>query len=457
MNNNEELEMLYLALKDTDHGLLLFHSDVKDQELIVDKIKKRFDDAVSIRNGSLLNINNKLLKIDFFKLWLKQEPDHKIYLLYNLQALPSSKNKMEFYHTMNLLRDELVDLNCIFLFGMSKYFAVELAQNAPDLYSFFSYHANFESRENNMLSLNDNLNIHVGDVISERERLLKLYREIKKHGIENYKISDRTVRYLSNFLLSWNDIHDYLSSDIDFFVLEVVDKICTRINDLSDYNMNMVGEIYYNLGYYDKALKIYQKLLNSNKYFFKSNDFCLEKMYSKIGNVYLKQKKYDQAIINIEESLKIIRNKLSDQDILIAENYNTLAIIYSNQQNYQKALGCLDYAFKIIEKTGSNKPFSMIVLYNNLGLIHLKSEKYELAIEIFDRALQLAKMYLSKMHLMIATIYNNLAFTYQNLGKNQEAIINYQKALKINEEILGKEHPSTKNNYNNLKLLTNDD
>ena len=98
MNNNiEELEMLCLALKDTKHGLFLFRAEAKEQDKIVDEIKQYFgSNIVSSKNASLINWDNEVFKISFFKNWKEQAPDDKIFILYNLQTVAKTGHEIEF-------------------------------------------------------------------------------------------------------------------------------------------------------------------------------------------------------------------------------------------------------------------------------------------------------------------------------------------------------------------------
>ncbi len=329
MNNNiEELEMFCLALKDTEHGLFLFRAESKEQDKIVNEIENRIGKSnVTSKNASLIDKNHKLSKISFFKAWKDQNPNHKIFILYNLQAFVKTGHEVEFCQAMNHLRDELVALDCIFIFGMSPYFAIQLSQNAPDLYSFFGYQANFKFKNNNSGDIIDNnSNIYTGDVAVAKERLLEIYHEIIDHGIDNYDASIISLKYLVNFLDSWDEIYNYLSSEYHLDIIKIVERVINIINELNgeikDYYFlskvySTAGNVYKDLGYYDKSLEYNQKALNIDEEILGNEHLTTATSYNNLGSIYSDLGRYEEALENYQKALRI-REK-----ILGKEHYKT--------------------------------------------------------------------------------------------------------------------------------------
>lgn len=246
-NNLEELEMLYLALKDTEHGLFLFKAESREQDKIVNEIIKHFDKSlITVKDARLINWDNKNLDISFFKNWKNNEPGCKIYLLYNLQSVPKSKNEQSFCEAFNFVRDGLIALNANFVFGVSPYFVVELSQYAPDLYSFFGYQANFKFRlKQDNIEIKE-LRIYPGDIIIARERLIEIYNEIRVKGIENYQPNIISLKYLCNFLENWNKVYEYLSFDYSIDILAITTKVESIIRTI--FSVAKDAKIRYNRG-----------------------------------------------------------------------------------------------------------------------------------------------------------------------------------------------------------------
>ena len=457
MNNNiEELEMLCLALKDTKHGLFLFRAEAKEQDKIVDEIKQYFgSNIVSSKNASLINWDNEVFKISFFKNWKEQAPDDKIFILYNLQTVAKTGHEIEFCQELNHLRDELVDLDCIFIFGMSSYFAVYLSQNAPDLYSFFGYQANFKFENDD--KQDNNSNIYTGDIVVARERLLEIYHEIKAFGIDNYKSSVISLKYLVDFLDSWNEIYPYLSNVYHLDIMKIIKKVLNIIDELKDSLKDLIflSDVYDDLGQYDKSLENYQKALKIATKILGQEHLTIAKIYNNLGCTYSKQGKYQEALENCQKALKMGEKILGQEHSTIATGYNNLGYIYSKQGKYQEALVNYQKALKIDEKIPGQEDSTIARDYNNLGCVYSKQGKYQEALKNYLKALKVAQKILGQEHSITAMCYNNLGYIYSKQGKNQEALENYQKALKIAQKILGQEHPDTIAINNNIKLLIN--
>ena len=464
MNNNiEELEMLCLALKDTKHGLFLFRAEAKEQDKIVDEIKQYFgSNIVSSKNASLINWDNEVFKISFFKNWKEQAPDDKIFILYNLQTVAKTGHEIEFCQELNHLRDELVDLDCIFIFGMSSYFAVYLSQNAPDLYSFFGYQANFKFENDD--KQDNNSNIYTGDIVVARERLLEIYHEIKAFGIDNYKSSVISLKYLVDFLDSWNEIYPYLSNVYHLDIMKIIKKVLNIIDELKDSLKDLIflsdvyntlGDVYDDLGQYDKSLENYQKALKIATKILGQEHLTIAKIYNNLGCTYSKQGKYQEALENCQKALKMGEKILGQEHSTIATGYNNLGYIYSKQGKYQEAIENYQKAIKIEQKIPGQEDSTIARDYNNLGCVYSKQGKYQEALKNYLKALKVAQKILGQEHSITAMCYNNLGYIYSKQGKNQEALENYQKALKIAQKILGQEHPDTIAINNNIKLLIN--
>ncbi|KAM3137506.1 hypothetical protein pb186bvf_010479 [Paramecium bursaria] len=177
--------------------------------------------------------------------------------------------------------------------------------------------------------------------------------------------------------------------------------------DQDDFNFSL-GNAFFKLKKFNKALEAYQKLTPSSQLFFS----CMDKK----ALSFLELKQYDKC----EKILEQIRSKESQLQI-----YNRLGNIYSDMNLFSKAINMYNRAIN-----HDNKYFHA---YNNKGLTLMKTQQIEQALSNFNKAIKLNKKF--------SEAYNNKGIGLQKLKKFNEAIKNYNRAISIN--------PNKSEYYNN--------
>eukprot|EP00331_Platyophrya_macrostoma_P024092 CAMPEP_0176449930 /NCGR_PEP_ID=MMETSP0127-20121128/26814_1 /TAXON_ID=938130 /ORGANISM="Platyophrya macrostoma, Strain WH" /LENGTH=547 /DNA_ID=CAMNT_0017837449 /DNA_START=14 /DNA_END=1657 /DNA_ORIENTATION=- len=132
------------------------------------------------------------------------------------------------------------------------------------------------------------------------------------------------------------------------------------------------GNIYYECGIYDEALKCYQtvksKLQGNNK------------VYKAIGDTYRKQRKFKEAIAEYNDGLDIMEEESSPSQNDKAAIINSKGLTYLDMEDYDKAIECFNETVKIA-------PENPLYLCNKGRALHAKNSKDEKAyLDCFEAA-----------------------------------------------------------------------
>ena len=153
--------------------------------------------------------------------------------------------------------------------------------------------------------------------------------------------------------------------------------------------------------YYEKALKINQKILPPDH-----PDLAIS--YTNIGNVYGEMGDYEQELVNHEQALTIKQQSLAPNDPDLASSYNNIGAVYYAMNKYWKALSYYEKAFEIFQKAlPSNHP-DLAASYDNLGLVYEQMGDYPKARTYYQRAVSVAQQSLTSNHPNLLKWKNNL-------------------------------------------------
>ncbi len=209
-----------------------------------------------------------------------------------------------------------------------------------------------------------------------------------------------------------------------------------------------VGSVYKDKGMYANALENY-KVMES--YFDKSYDIDQNELveYKKsVGEIYQDLGEYFKALTYYEEALKIQKQKIDNKKIDIAQTLNDIGTVYHDLADYQKALNYYSEAFKIWKENGNAS--DRIVSYNNIGEIYHELGNYESALQQHMEALKIIKMELDNNDVDLSDSYNNIGNIYLDMGQYKKSYKYQIRALKIQRKIFGHYHPNVAASYNNL-------
>ncbi len=200
--------------------------------------------------------------------------------------------------------------------------------------------------------------------------------------------------------------NNYWRESIAFY-----ERTFERTPDNVEEYLNL-GNVYKDLGEYDKAIASYKKVIEFNP--------NSAKAYNNLGAMYHYTDRKIEAIAAYKKAIEI----KPDYD----EAYNNLGVTYKDLGRYDEAIVSYRRSIKINPEYASP--------YYNLGEIYINTDRYEEAIEVYKEAIEINPTY--------ADAYNNMGVCYSKVGKTKEAISSFKKAVEID--------PDYADAYNNLAL-----
>ncbi len=246
---------------------------------------------------------------------------------------------------------------------------------------------------------------------------------------------------------------------------DLADKFYTKSLTLLRIKQGIMGKEYYTLLYilrnyyenttmqYDRALIIYEKLLETAKTIAGDKDEIYVEMLNDFAKFYAKTNNYEKAESLYFQAMEIDKKGLKENYPNYAASLNNLASLYEIMGQYEKAESHYIQSKEIRKNLlGENHPDYATSL-NNLADLYRRIGQYEKAEPLYIQSKDIRKKVLGENHLDYASSLNNLALLYENMGQFKKAEPLYLQAQKIYQKLLGENHPNYATSLNNLAAL----
>lgn len=450
--NEEQLEMLLMTLGEVRHGICLFQSE--NQRKRVSLIQERFGkEKVIVHDIAEDNQENGMISSKDFRRWAT-ETDANVVIVYNLQLLGLRFGDEEVVEKLNFMRDQILTIGKLFVFGVSSYFNRLLSRNARDLYSCILYHFTFQDSEEKLVGIRDfDMGALSGDDALETSRYMEL-----KERIQNHSGAKDLSMYLA-CMESWNGVREYLSyQERDFIIVlaEEVDQYYAHI-DLGIRDMEniwILAGTWIALEDAEKSVPWYEKVLRLVREEFGENhesyaDALMEYIdyYEAVGDYVTCEKFYDHVIqIYGERNLKYS-----------GKGRNTLqrkAIMFRMQSKFVEALNIYQELIDYNIVRYGEKYYGNAYLYSNMGRVYEEQGNLSRALVQYNMALKILEK-AGKKGGWLVPVYQNLCVTYIKCGNSNEAWKYIKKAKKIVEETYGKDSMYLIDIYNSMSGVWN--
>ncbi len=256
---------------------------------------------------------------------------------------------------------------------------------------------------------------------------IKEYLEIFYHWyqLEKYESAFESLRFCDNLLT----LQGHYTDRVELYG-QLVSK-WAEIGDRENWNyrasLTSLGNAYYSLGQYQRAIESYQQSLAIAR---EIGDQAGEGVaLSGLGNAYRSLGQYQRAIESYQQSLAIAR-EIGDQ----AGEGTTLGNLgnaYHSLGQCQRAIEFYQHhlaiAREIRDRAGEGRALG------NLGNAYRSLGQYQRAIEFYQQHLAIAREIGDRAG--EGTTLGNLGVPYKSLGQYQRAIEFYQQHLEIAREI----------------------
>lgn len=461
--DSEQFKMLSMIVQDTTGGMCLFQAETaKEQQLIAYELK---DSLMNVPGKNTLvidmadfsqNINDVPMDIRQFKCILDKKPDCTVVIVCNLQLCGLWYGDVSYIEKLNYMRDQLMECNKMWVFGMTPYFSILLSQNARDLYTYMMYSCSFKSKEDRKGFSNFDNTEYSGDIrlrINQFEEYKRYIDEQKEDDID-WKMVFRTIEV-------WLHCFDYM----DYTSAEWVKKILVMMEEhLSSfqttvkevYLYNLISDAYGCLYDYNKALQWAESGLRLIQNSFSADSEEMAEAFTKMASCYLNAEKWNDAEKYCQKALKIYEKKGKKYDIKLLPLWLYMAKLHIEKRNFDDAIAICKRNIKIILEKSNESNFELIVAYNNLGRVYDKKGQVSEALQCFMKSKELGDKYHSGNVMAHVLCLNNIANIYVRMGDLENAKKCFLEAKKNCKHFIGEKNWMTSYIYHNLAALHTD-
>jgi predicted ATPase len=207
------------------------------------------------------------------------------------------------------------------------------------------------------------------------------------------------------------------------------------IDEMEDNEKNMnkkldfvaeLGEIYGNIGEWDKSQQYHFKALELSKKF--RNDIGKARAYRSIGHIKQNKGEYDEAFENFKKGLEI-SERIKDLHGM-ADTYRGLGRVFWRKGEFERAIEFYEWSLGLTKKIKDEKLMATTCI--ELGNVYSELGDWEKGIEYQMNSLKLLEKL--KNFYEIGRSYNNIGVTYARKGDMDKAIEQYEKSIEISDK-----------------------
>ncbi len=281
-----------------------------------------------------------------------------------------------------------------------------------------------------------------------------------KQAERQARIEAETASQVSDFLVDLFEVSDPdKARGATITAREILDAGSERIgSELADQPqtqarlMNVMGNVYRNLGLYDDAAPKLESALHLQEAAVPADDRALAGNLSDLADLYIVQARYAEAEAMLQRALELGDRSDREGRVQLATSLHELGSVYRRQGRYDEAEPMYRRALDLRSAAlGADAP-EVAGSYNSMAILAWQRGRFDEAEALYKQALSIWEAAYGEDHSDVAKGLNNLALLYQHLDRFDDARPIYERAIRIYERILGPEHPRTANAVNNLAL-----
>ena len=146
------------------------------------------------------------------------------------------------------------------------------------------------------------------------------------------------------------------------------------------FSLKNMGEIYHNVGEYDRSRKTYNQILDLTSS--ENLDTVRADALYNLSVVKKNEGDYSDAVIYLEQSLRI--DSILGRTNAIANSYNLLGLINNEQGFTEDAIRNFNISISLFQEAENNEEVGLV--YANLGFVYQSLEQNQQAAAYFDKA-----------------------------------------------------------------------
>ncbi len=152
-----------------------------------------------------------------------------------------------------------------------------------------------------------------------------------------------------------------------------------------------------------------------------------------LGNIYRNLGDYNRALGFLQRALKV--GEETSNNALTGQAWNGIGIVYLRQGNLDRALDALLKALRLAEQLGDARGAASAL--DNLGIVHIRQGNTARAFQALSRALHLADSLHDKR--LLSIVLNDMGVAYRTEKRFDSALIVYERSLRLKEELHDKQ------------------
>lgn len=434
-NNEEQLEMLLMTLEEVRHGICLFQSE--NQAKRVALIQKRFGEKkVITHNIADDGKETGMVSAQDFRRWASQS-SASVIIVYNIQLLGIRFGDEAVVEKLNFMRDQILAIGKLFVFGVSHYFHLLLSRNARDLYSCILYQFTFQDTDGIGIGMRS---FHM-DVLSGDDTLaIERYRDMKERIQKHHGKQDISM-YLS-CMESWNQVRDVFSYEEREFIRPLAEAVEQQyigkeieIGDVENIWIlanTWIGleEFAKSVSWYEKARCLVKEKLGEEHELYADALVAYTNYFEAVDDYMAGENFYEQAIQIYRE--KKMEYSAKGRAVLIQQ-----AAAYQEQAKFAEALEIYENLLTYQNEKYGERYYGNAELYNDIGTLYGIQGEWSKELLQYKKALEILEI-TGKQGILRACIYQNICVSYLYNGNGKEAWKYIKKAKRIIEDVCGK-------------------
>jgi serine/threonine protein kinase/tetratricopeptide (TPR) repeat protein len=228
------------------------------------------------------------------------------------------------------------------------------------------------------------------------------------------------------------------------------DRINTQLTNqpvVQGRMMRVIGEVYTNLGLYDRARPLLQKAVTLHRTAGSDGELALS--LGQLGELDGLRGDYENGEHELEEARSLGTRLYGANDIRVAGFTAKLGAIYLRSHRPDDAMPYLREALGVYRQAQGADSAEVATQLSNLGAAFLYKQQLDSAEVYLELGLDMQRKVLPPDDPLIGVSWSNLGVTYYYQDKYAEAAKAYERARGIIEKVYGPDHPKT------ASLLTN--
>ena len=243
-------------------------------------------------------------------------------------------------------------------------------------------------------------------------------------------------------------------------VREVLDQAVSEADELRTepgvqaQMLAVIGEAYLNLGAYEKAAPLLERVLGLRQRLLPPTDPALAHAFGLLGRLHEERGAYDEAERHYREAIARDQRRAPGGDVHLAHRLNDFGTLYVGRGEYPVAESLFTRAAELYTRAGDT--LSVAEVLQNLAVAHLYQNEHAEAERSYRTLIDLERRRGPAGEGQLVFVTNGLAGVLREQARYEEALPLYQESLALRRRIYGEEHMNTGLGHFNLALLYKD-